>query len=328
MKASVVVGVGVVVGAACGALAQTERTGAQVGSGAERPPAVDAEKLDAAQVEDGDGKQPGFTLSFTPRGEYTFGSDLRDSMGSVSVSRAGVGIDASGPLGDRARLSVGADFESSWYDFKDAGDLLPSGKEPIEDAFLLRVTPGISYFLSRQLAVVGGAIVEVAGAYGADLGDSVTYGGYGGVRYQASETFAVTAGVIVKTRLEDDAIVVPLLGLNWKIDEKLSLSSEGLGARLAAKVSPQWTVSVFGRWELREYRLEDDGAIPDGIVRDTRVPVGAGVTWSPTERVSVTLSGGVVVYQRFQFDDRDGNGVANDRTRGAGFVGVRGEIRF
>jgi hypothetical protein len=286
----------------------------------------------AAGGEGGAGAGNGeWKLSFSPRGEYAFSADLRSSGSRVSVGRAGLSLDASGPLGDRAKLLLNADVEASFYRFKDVAAPLPftgSAPEPLRDAYTIRLRPGVSYRVDETWSVLGGAIVEFAGEGGADVGKSVTFGGYGGATYRASADLSLTLGVIVKSRLEDDALIVPLLGVRWAIDERWTLATEGLGARLSAKMSEEVTVSVFGRYEIRDFRLDDDAALPKGIVQDTRLPTGVGIEWTPTPRLSVGVSGGVVVGQKYKFLNENGDELAGDRTKVAPFVGIRGEWRF
>src|SRR5206468_639149 len=152
-------------------------------------------------------------------------------------------------------------------------------QEPFSTVYSLRVLPGIAYSLNNDWTILGGGIVELAGEGG--VGDAVTFGGYGGASYKFSDDFSLTFGAIIKTRLEDDTFIAPLIGLRWKIDEKLTIESEGLGIRASAKIDEQFSASVFGRYEVRDYRLEDDGSIPGGVVQDTRLPLGVSLTWSP-----------------------------------------------
>lgn len=270
----------------------------------------------------------GLTITLTPKGEHTFESDLKGSDASVSITRAGLDLNLSAPLNERLRLRIGAETEASWYNFKDSSGLLPSGKEPIEDAYLVRFSPGLAYGLNDRWGLLAGAIIEFAGESDADFGDSITYGGFGGLSYKVSDTLSVTFGAIVKSRLEDDTLVVPLLGLRWQINEKLTLSSEQLGLRLTARINPQWSASIFARYEIRDFRLADDGSVPDGVVEDMRVPVGVGITFAPVERFSLTLSAGVIAWQRFEFIDDNGDRVDSIRSDPTPFVGLRGELTF
>lgn len=269
-----------------------------------------------------------FNLSFRPRVEHAFAADLRDSQGSVSTTRAGATLGLAAPLGERARLLVNVDGEWSRYNWSDVGDLLPSGEDPITNAYQVRLSPGLVYVLDQEWSLTGGAIIEFAGEGGADVGDSVTYGGFFGARYRWSDRLTTTFGVIAKTRLEDDAIAVPLLGVEWKITDTVTLENEGLGLKLRAAMNEQWRFGVFARYELRDYRLDDDGSVPDGVLRDQRVPIGVSVEWRPNPGVQIELSGGAVVYQKYEFDDSDGDRIESDRADVTPFIGLTATLAF
>lgn len=323
--------VGSIVGAT-GAAAQAPESGGEAGGSASAaarasgPAGRPGDQTRPTRAITGEDRR--WTLELKPRVEHAFEGDLRDSAGSVSVTRGGGGVGLSFAASERLILLGNADAEYSRYDWSDVGDLLASGRDPIKNAYTVRFTPGAVYALNETWSLTGGGIVELSGETDADLSDSATYGGFFGARYKVSENFGLTFGAIAKTRLEDDAIVVPLLGVKWRIDEKLTLENEGLGLKLSASITEQWRAFVFGRFELRDYRLDDDNPIPEGVLRDQRVPVGLGIEWRPTPRVSVTLIGGAMVYQKFEFDDSSGNQIESDRTRPTPFVGLSASIAF
>lgn len=271
---------------------------------------------------------PPLSFSITPKGEYTFESSLRRSDAKVSIARAGVDMDLGWQANERLRLTFGIEGEASWYDFKNTASLLPGGLDPINDAYLVRFTPGLRLGIDKTWSVLAGGIIEFAGERDVSLGDAATYGGFGGVGIRVSDTLFVTAGVIVKSRLEDDALIAPLLGVRWQINDRLSLENEQLGLRFSAKINEQLTASIFGRYEIRDYRLSDDGSIPEGVLEDQRVPLGAALKWSPSRNINVSLNAGAIVWQRFEFKDANGDDVANDRTRPAAFIGISAEISF
>lgn len=272
-----------------------------------------------------------FNLSFRPRVEHTFDADLRDSNGSVAATRAGAVLGFAAPISERARVLVNAEGEFSRYEWSDASDLLPSGQDPIKDAYLFRLSPGMVYAIDSDWSLTAGGVVEIAAASGADVGDAITFGGFFGARYRWSETLTSTFGIIAKTRLEDSPIAVPLLGVQWQITERVRLENEGLGLKLSADLNEQWRAGVFARYELRDYRLATDGdggSVPDGVLRDSRIPLGVSIEWRPSPSVQVELLGGAVVYQSYEIETKHGDRVQSDRANPTPFVGLTGTIAF
>ncbi|MBL8763441.1 MAG: hypothetical protein JNM07_04145 [Phycisphaerae bacterium] len=269
-------------------------------------------------------------LSITLRGtgSLAFKADLKDSPGRVAVSRAGAGIGVGTPVAPETRLNVNLDFESSFYDFSNASALVPGSRDPFDDAYAVSLAPTIFHRLSPEWTVFGGGIFRWSAESGADLSSAVTAGGIAGATWTLSDRLALSFGVAASSRLDDHALVVPIVGVDWKIGDDLRLASEGLGFRLTKTLDSQWSISLAGRWELRDFRLRDDGPLPEGVVRDSRAPVEVALAWSPSRAVTVRLAGGAIVWQEFRFDDREGNRVSEDNTRPTPFVGLTASIAF
>ncbi len=268
-------------------------------------------------------------IDVRPRFEHAFKSSLDDSPTDVSVTRTGLIADVAFPVNERLRLSLNTDFEASWYEFdSDAGVGLFA--DPFNDVYRIRVAPGFFYAINQQWGVLGGGIVELAGESDADVGDAATYGGYIGARYAFSEDFAMTGGFQAKTRIEDNALFLPILGFEWRVTPRVTLatSGPGVGLRLNAMLNEEWSFSIGASWEPRDYRLGDESPIPDGVARDERVPVIAGFTWKPKPTISLNLYGGAIVWQQLTLDDSDGDELAEDNTDPTGFFGFTASFRF
>lgn len=274
----------------------------------------------------------GISISLTPTFEHVFDTDLRTSSGSVQINRAGAALNIGGRLGDRARWGLETTYEASWYNFNNTPDLIPSGENPFQEVHLLRFTPTLAYSIDNQWSVLGGAVVQFAGERDADIGDSATYGGFGAVNYRFSDSFSLSAGLRVVSQLEADASVIPFIGLTWDINDRLSLRTRGPRVELAAKATDALTARLFGAIESRDYRLSDESSIPDGVVRDRRGRVGLGIDWKAWNAShcsgTLTLEAGVDVYQRYYFDDENGERVGADKTKPAPFLALRALISF
>ncbi|MGQ0629307.1 MAG: hypothetical protein ACT4PL_14550 [Phycisphaerales bacterium] len=266
------------------------------------------------------------TLSFD--GSHAFRSDLRDGPGEVAVSRASASLTVGYALSERTKLSLALDAEASVYDFQNATALVAGTDEPLDDAYAAAIVPSVFHAINAEWAVFGGGVFAFAGESDADLGDSFTGGGFGGVRYAFCETFAMSFGLAATSRLEDSVLVLPLIGIEWQVSPTVKFVTERLGVRLTAKMNDAWSVGLFGSYQSREYRLEDDNLLPGGVARDRRVPVGAMVTYAPSAAFDATLRAGAVVYQEYRFDDADGDRVSEDHTRAAPFLALNISFRF
>jgi hypothetical protein len=260
--------------------------------------------------------------------DHTFKSRLRGGPGEVGVTRSGGEAALSVRLDDRWRFGLNAGTEHSWYNFRGAPNLIPGTTRPVHAMHRYDISPTVSYRIDEQWSVAGGGLLELAHQGGASVGDSFTGGGLAAVRYAFSKDLALSGGLLVKSRLEDDAFIVPILGIEWQITEQVRFETRGLGGIVRASLNEQWTVRLDGGYETREYRLDRGGFLPSGVFRDRRVPVGVGVEWTPTSQVTLGLRAGLIVWQEYLVDNRQGVRVSSDKTRPAAFLGLSGSIRF
>lgn len=271
-------------------------------------------------------------ITLTPRAEYTFESDLDDADASGSVTRVGGEMFMLYSLNQRTQLTLGVDGDYSWYDFSGSDPAVLGGgslKDLLDDAVKIDILPGIRYGIDDHWTFIGGFIAEFAGEPNVDIGRAATFGGFAGARYAFSDNFALTLGAGIKTRLEDNVQVLPFIGLEWKINERFRIASKGPGINLAVAVSDTVAVTAGVAYDSRDYRLDDDHRyFPEGVARDTRVPIRVGVEWAPSKRLSVEGYTGVVVWQEYEFLDRDGIKQLDDNTDPAPFIGVNCSIKF
>jgi len=261
-------------------------------------------------------------------GEATFRTNLDDNPGDVAIYRIGAGLGVAGPLRERLRLGVNLDSEFSWYDFRDAAGLVPGADDPISDAYRLTLRSQLVVIESENRSWFIGGIVQSSGEPGADFDDTITGGGFAGVRYRLRDDLALSFGLGATSRLEDSVLIVPLFGVEWKLSDTVTLSTEALGAALNARLNDDWWFTLRGGWEFREYRLDSDGPLPDGVFTDTRVPIGVGFSYRPSQAVSIDLLGGAVVWQEFRVQDSDGHELTEINGDPTGFVRLSARITF
>lgn len=242
--------------------------------------------------------------SVTPRASHEVDTDLGDA--TLSVTRAGVNIKTGSQLSQQLVVGISLDAEYSNYDFGDAFSSAPS------DYLALELRPSASFYFSENLGTYGGLILGAGGEPGADVGDSLIYGAFGGFNYQIAKDVWIGAGLGVSTQLEDDVLYVPLVTIDWKINDQLSLEANGLSGKLTYAIDKQWSIFAEGSYQLRRYRLDDDSIVPDGVLADDSIPIGVGVSYAPSDNITLSLVGGAVVWREIEFIDDDENEIASE----------------
>jgi hypothetical protein len=263
------------------------------------------------------------------RGELGFNADFRDAPGDVTVTRLGAGFGAAIPVRQFGQLDIGLDYEFSDYRFSGATGFAAGFDSPWGSVHRETLTVRYGQRQSLQLAWFVGGSVGFSHESGADLSDSLVGSAYGCVRYALSESLSVGGGLVVWSQLEDSPILIPLPQIDWWLNERVRLTTGGrLGLTLAYAANEDLTFSIGGEYELREFRLRDDGAAPDGVGRDRRVPIAAGIGYRPTRQLSVELTGGAYLWQQFRLLDAGGNTLSEIDLKPTPFASIQVVYRF
>jgi Domain of unknown function (DUF6268) len=278
----------------------------------------------------------GGRFSLGVSGEWLFDTDIDNDRGSVSVGRFAIEPGLRMPVLERSLLSLGFEYEFSDYQFdrdESTGlSLLPLA--PGEDLFDAFQQYGVRATLinpidERRSWFIGGG-VAYTGELGADFGDSLTYAAFGGFRYKLSDSVDVGFGLGYVTRLEDDGFPIPVPQIQWQINDRwrLDVGSQGPRADLWYKATDDLNLGASIGWLRREWRLDNDGAAPEGVFRDSAVPLLFNVDWSPSERISVEASAGVAFARTLKIYDKEGDELAEEDAEITPMVRLGLQYRF
>ncbi len=271
-------------------------------------------------------------------GVHYFTADLDEdesSTGDVSVSRFGPRASLELPIGAVSSLTFSAEFIYSFYNFDGAG-IFDESDELLSDAYELGLSVTWSSQINEHWTYFVGGGGRLSAEAGAEVGDSLTGRVFGGVGYRFSDRFVLGGGVGVSSELDDDALVVPIITAFYQMNDQWMLAAGGgpaaagrtLGATLTWQPQPDLGLTLTGAWDYRQFRLDDDSPIPDGIATDSRVDIVLGINWGLAEGVRLRVEGGASVAQEYQFDDEDGGEVLDTNTDPAPFVGASLNFEF
>ncbi len=243
---------------------------------------------------------------------YHSSADFDDTPGDVSVWRVFGAADFTFNLGERAELTLTPDAEFSFYDVGGATAIAAGVTDPIEDTYRQRYEARLTVQADERWRLMLGGNVTWSAEFDADTDDAFTGGGFVAASYAFSPRFALGMGVNAQSRLEDNAWVFPFPILEWGINEQWLLSIRGPGGQLSYTPHQQWTLFARGFWEPREFRLDDEGSAPDGVLRDNRIVLDAGVTFRPTHTIELTGTVGATVHNNYEILDATGSRLGKD----------------
>jgi hypothetical protein len=199
----------------------------------------------------------------------------------------------------------------------------------------LRISIPIRYRSGNNWTYIGIPSLRYFGESGASASDSQQWGVLAAAAYRFSDRLTIGPGLGVFTDIEDSTDLFPIVFVDWKITDTLSLNTgRGLAATRGPGVALNWTPTSnwrFGleaRYEKMRFRLDDDGSIPSGVGQDRSVPVALAATYSPSSDVELTLLGGVEFAGELRLEDSDGNRLDDSDYDSAPFAGAVARIKF
>lgn len=256
-------------------------------------------------------RPPGW-LAVTPGYTHQFEADLDNSDASFSADRWRLDAGTRIPFSDSFALAIGTEAEWSRYDFSGVDATAFGLDDDSEDLFVAQIGALAFYDLNETWQLVAGGSVSWGGDFDASFSDGVGGSGLLGVTYRFSPSFSLTPGVLALSRLEDDALVIPVIGLDWEINKAWRLRSIGPGAELTWQASDDWGFFLRGLYRPRDFRLAPDAAVPSGVLRERAFPVSVGFEWKPTARVTATVFGGAIIGGNLRVQEEDGGEVFDE----------------
>lgn len=261
-------------------------------------------------------------------GEYIFESDLDDDEGKVSVARGGGVLEVDAPVGDRSRLSFTLQSEYSSYSFDNAQGFAQGFEQPWDDVLENSISAIFTTQPSDHWSYLLGAGARSSAERGADFDDSITGQGLAGFNYVFSKNFNAGLGIVVRSQLEDDVSVLPIILFDWRINDKWRFNGKagGPGVQLSYLASDALTLSLEADYQSRAFRLDDDGPAPNGVGREERFRVALAAEWRFAKQMLLRARAGLDPYQDYELLDSGGVQVTDRQADAAPFVGL--EFRF
>jgi hypothetical protein len=267
--------------------------------------------------------------TFKPRMQMGFNSGFDGAPGDVTVTRVGADLGVEIPVATMSALEFGFEFEYSRYDFTGATGFVGGTGSPFQDVHrqVFRARYGQQQTMQLSWFVAGYA--GWSGEDDADLDQSVIAGIYGGVGYYLSRDVRIGAALGVFSRIEDDPLVIPIPALDWKLDEQWRISTAGKpGLTVFYSPTERWTLSLGAWYDERNFRLDESGPVPNGVGRESSVPVEFGIVFRPMPNLEVNGALGARVLNNYEIDSATGATLADIDADPSAYLGFGVTIKF
>ena len=200
----------------------------------------------------------------------------------------------------------------------------PTTKDPWKELHEFSLRYRSQYLVNDNWGVMLAAWMVSRYEDGASFNNGLKGAGATGISYRYGDNITVVLGVSVSSRIVGGgASVNPFGQLAWKIDDRHTLSTSGLGLRLRSRWNKAITTDVFARYKGRRWRLDDrEGTTANkGSLRNRGLPIGVGLQWKFLKGWRLRTEFGLVAYRQVKITDKDGDSTDNETADAPGVFG-------
>ncbi|MDF7825049.1 hypothetical protein P4B35_13585 [Pontiellaceae bacterium B12227] len=143
--------------------------------------------------------------------------------------------------------------------------------------------------------------------------DGLTGNFFGGASYTFSDRLSLGPALAITGQIADDTRYYPVLLVNWKISESLSLdtggglaATAGPGLALVYEFSKHWKAGITTRYERKRFRLNHEGIAPNGVGEDRNIPIYGTLAYFFYPQGYITAIFGYNAYGKLALYDEQG----------------------
>jgi hypothetical protein len=274
----------------------------------------------------------GKDLSFLVNAVPAFQFDTKLDGGSeFSVTRFLFQFDLSKRIDGARNMGISLFYDYEDYDFRGATSF--AGPSPWNTVH--RIGFGIPFVqrLDSGWRLIVTPSAEFSRESGAGWGNALEYGAVLSAGKRVGDTLTLGIGAGVFYRLEEVS-AFPYLVVDWRITERLRLANPlragptgPAGLELVCAVSDGWDLGVGGAYRSIRFRLDDEGAAPDGVGEVRAIPAWLRLSHR-TGPFALDAYAGAVLGGRLSVEDERGGSPAAANYDPAPFAALRIQARF
>lgn len=264
-----------------------------------------------------------YRFSYAPI--YQFETDL-DSGGSFDVQRHFLRFDISRSIDRHWTVGVGLRFDYERWNFSNISAL--AGVDLWDEIFRPGISVPVFYSTGNNWRFGIIPSIDFAGASGAETNESLSYGLVLAAAYDFGPDLMLGLGTGIFKRM-DELFVFPYVVIDWKINDRLRLTNPfeagpvgPAGLELVYTPDRSWEIGIGGAYRSYRFRLDDSGAVADGIGEVDFWAPFLRVGWRLGKHYRLIINGGALVGGSITIEDKNANKLGETDYDTAPFVGV------
>ncbi len=220
--------------------------------------------------------------------------DIDNSAGNLGVYSSSASIKFQGIRKDKDFLDASIGYEYRYYDFS-------MNSAPFSSMNLLTAQSFYSHRFSDKWGAFGMGILNFGAESSANLSDGVR-GFFGaGASYGFNDSFRMGFGLGAISRLENNWLPIPIVFLDWKISEKLSLKTfSGVALIYDVYGDGSLLLNFTAEYVNTEFRLKKYDEYKRAV-KDTYMAVSIGATYNFKSGLYISGSIGGNFFRELEF---------------------------
>ncbi len=258
----------------------------------------------------------GLTPSVSVFGLNQFNTGL-NSGGSFGWSEASAVVSLNQQI--NSQFNAGINFRYAYQNWSWSSPSAFEGHQPWKNISTPGVGLSFTYSPSPDWRFMFNPSVIWSAETGVGTRDSAIYGAVLSAAKSFSPDFTLGLGAGV-FREFDTTKVFPYLVVNWKLNERLTLSNPlpagptgGAGLELSYALTEKWTLAGGGSYRTYRFRLNDEGPTAGGIGQNSFIPVFARLSYRFESGTRLDLFGAALVNGRLSATTANDNNSYGDQ---------------
>ena len=268
-----------------------------------------------------------WTIRANANAEHMFNTSV-DGGGKFNITRLGINHDGTFTATEKLRITFSGSYNYYNYDFSGSQGFV--GLRPWRNVNISNNSMRVSYAVTQKWGVFGMPIISYGAESGAPFWDSFTIGGLAGVSYRFGDKLIIGLGGFVGSRLEQSVIGYPIGFVDWKITERLRLSTLASGARndfgpkaeLSYDIGNGFKVATSVGYEFNRFRLDKEGNFPRGIGDFKALPLVGRMSYDVNKYLTLNGYGGYLFLGSLEVENENGKRIRKEDYDPAPFLGA------
>ena len=280
----------------------------------------------------------GTALAVTPSAKFDshfakqFDSTI-DNGGKIGVSRYGAELRLDYTMTNDDDLQLRFQYQRDDWEFTGTSGM--GNDNPWDLVTTIDLALQWTHQLQDKTQIFGGPIMKWSSDSGAQQSESDVFGGMIGFAHVYSDTLVIGGGLGVIQSLDDDSRLFPIIVLDWKLSDDLTLTSDlttrfgsRIGVELVWTPRDDWSLGAGLSYDYSRFRLDDVGIAQGGVGEATSLPLTLRASYHPSPNVDFTIFGGFVLSGELSVYDQAGVSLETENYDAAGLVGLLAQYRF